>query len=244
MIIDRLLALFGARGMKIVNRKTKTTKILISIVSALLLCLFCEGVLAEPYLQFDAYPAVYVGGEEESIVSTQLDFTLYALVNSNSPFFGGVDGSFYISATVAQPVPDGDLGLILLDGLKVYVSDMDYGTPSAMPPHGVYPTYYYEHEFTLDLGKRTALYNSQDNPGGPGPIVSDGPLYYKDFEVDATGIAHGLLVRFDLYTKKTDGSIERFAPFSHDVLAMPVPGAVLLGMLGLGAVGIKLRKFA
>ena len=32
--------------------------------------------------------------------------------------------------------------------------------------------------------------------------------------------------------------------FSHDAVIVPVPGAVLLGILGLGAVGIKLRKFA
>lgn len=32
--------------------------------------------------------------------------------------------------------------------------------------------------------------------------------------------------------------------FSHDATVVPIPGAVLLGMLGLSAAGIKLRRFA
>ena len=37
--------------------------------------------------------------------------------------------------------------------------------------------------------------------------------------------------------------IAKFAPFSHNVLT-PVTASVILGMLGLGVVGLKLRKFA
>jgi len=39
-------------------------------------------------------------------------------------------------------------------------------------------------------------------------------------------------------------TIDKFAPFSHDVTHAPVPGAVLLGLLGLCVAGVKLRKFA
>ena len=177
----------------------KHQMILVSATVVLVICLFCNGVFAEPYLQLDANPAVY---DDESI-STELDFTLYALVNSkNGKAKGkvkgkgkkqtfGVDGSFYIAATIVPNIPemppDADLGSIFIDGFEIFaVSDMLQGTLPGMPPHGAYPTYYYEHEFTLDPGMRTALYNSQDNPGGPGPIDPEGLLYFGDF--DPTGL--------------------------------------------------------
>ena len=228
---------------------TEYRSILLAVVAISVLCLWGNAVFALPYLQLDAYPAVYVGGDEESTVSTQLDFTLYALVNSKK---GPVDGSFYIAAALAPLDPvvpeDADLGTIYLDGVEIQVvEDMDYGVPAneGMPPHGTYPTYYYEHKFTLDTSKTTVLYNSQDeNLAGPLPVVEGQPLYFEDFEIDATGLTHGLLVHFDLYTKDSYGNLADKAPFSHDVLAAPVPGAVLLGILGLGAAGFKLRKYA
>jgi len=230
---------------------TEYRSVLLAVFAISMLCLCGNAVLAEPYLQLDAYPAAYVGGEEESIVSTELDFTLYALVNSKK---GPVGGSFYIAAALAplDPVvpPDADLGSIYLDGVEIsVVSGMEYGIPAKedMPSHGTYPTYYYEHEFTLKLdpAKTTALYNSQDvDLDGPLSVVGGESLYFEDFEVDATGLAHGFMIHFDLYTKNADGTLADKAPFSHDVLAMPVPGAVLLGILGLGAAGMKLRKHA
>jgi hypothetical protein len=220
---------------------------LVLVIAGSVLCLCCSPLYAEPYLQLDAYPGAYVGGEEESTVSTQLDFTLYALVNSKK---GDVGGTFYIAATLEPQVPvvpaGTDLGSIFIDGAEIrVVSDMLYGTPPGMPPHGEYPSYYYESEFTLDPDKTTALYNSQDvELDGPISVIEGGPLYFEDFEIDATGLAHGVLVHFDLFTKDSEGILAEKAPFSHDVLAAPVPGAVLLGLLGLSAAGIKLRKFA
>lgn len=233
------------------------------IIGVLVLCLLFAGehaALAEPYLQLDADPATYLSVPEESIFATQSHFTLYALVNSDSTKIdngtgdGGADGYFYISAAITPKLletPAPDLGSFVFDGLTIsVVNDMVYGAPpidadrnpDEIARHGIYDTYYYEHEFTLDPAKRTALYNSQDHPGGPGSVVADGPLYYQDFEVDVSGLASGYAVHFDLYTKTSDGKLEYFAPFSHDLLAVPVPGAVLLGSMGLALSGYRLRR--
>ena len=130
---------------------------------------------------------------------------------------------------------------------------MEYGNPpleeylqnNDLPSHGIYETYFQEHSFTLASAPMTALYNAQENPGGPDPTVTSGPLYYQAFDVDVSGLSHGYAMHFDLYTKlELENTIDKFAPFSHDVLSAPVPGAVLLGLLGLGVAGVKLRKYA
>jgi hypothetical protein len=207
----------------------------------------------------DANPATYLGAPEESIFAYEPVFTLYALVNSESPDAPDpfvADNKYYLSAALipSQPetFPDPDLGFYTLDGdiFKV-VSDMEYGippiglvsNPGLLPPHGVYETYYIEHEFLLGpLDENTTLYNSQYNPGGP-DLDADGSLYYRAFDVDISGLASGYFLHFDLYTK---GSlpIDKFAPFSHDLTTTPVPASVILGMLGLGIAGLKLRKYA
>ena len=216
-----------------------------------LLLIIGNAAYAEPYLQLDAYPAGYVGGEEESIVTTSGQFSLYALVNSEK---GSINGPFYLSvAIMPDPGETGpNLGSYDFDGdTKQVVGDMIYGTPpldeylisKGLPSHGIFDTYYHEYEFVLDQNNRAVLYNSQDNPGGPVPD-SAGTLYYEEFIVDATGLVSGYVLHFDLYTKNIDGGIDKFAPFSHDVTHAPVPGALLLGLLGMGVAGIKLRKHA
>ncbi len=237
-----------------------------------LLLVASNAVFAEPYLMLDAYPAGYTHGEEESITTGPV-FTLYALVNSDAPEWGsslGLEDTFYISVAIIPsmdefPAPGPELGSYFLD-YGTYgddggdttidvVGEMDYGNPpinAALNPdelaaHGIFDTYFKEYLFTLDSDNTAILYNSMDDPGGPGPDPDPGSLYYQAFEVDASGLDPGTFLHFDLYTK-IDGSelavVDKFAPFSHDVTHTPVPGAVLLGLLGLGVAGVKFRKFA
>jgi len=232
-----------------------------SVIAVFLLCLLLAGGgFAEPYLQLDATDSVYLSAPEESIHPTEPVFTLYALVNSDSGNIvgdgnGDVDGFFYLSAAVTPKQllsdPDPDLGYFVLDGITIAVAgDMSYGAPpidadknkDEIARHGIYDTYYYEHEFSLDPAKRTALYNSMDNPGGPGPVVADGPLYYQDFEVDVRGMAPGYAIHIDLFTKTSEGKLEFFAPFSHDLVTVPVPGAFLLGSIGIGLATSLLKR--
>lgn len=225
-----------------------------------LLLALSSVAFAEPYLQLDGSGGWYVGSPEESIVTDPV-FDLYALVNSTSNAFKPTD-LFYLSVAVT-PSEDGtgspDYGSFDIAGPGIIgtatvnvTGDMVYGTPPIatvtnkdLPSHGVFPTYYTEFEFDLDGHQTAALYNSQDNPGGPTVAGSD--LWYQTFAIDASGFDFGdgeRSLHFDLFTVNGDGTIDKFAPFSHDLTVVPVPGAVLLGFIGLSAAGLKLRKFA
>ena len=247
-----------------------------TVFAQCLLLLSVNAVFAEPYLQLDAHPSSYVDGDEQSIVTSELQFTLYALVNSEHPaapqLVDLTTETFYISVAIV-PDPgqtDPDLGSyefgggifnVTDDGFNdgVYYDTMTYGVPpldaylnanDELPSHGVYDTYYREHSFTLDTSNpdlRADLYDAQVDFGGPDPdfLNPDGELYFQAFYVDASDLLYPpYRLHFDLYTKNADGAINKFAPFSHDVLATPIPASVVLGILGLGVVGLKLRKFA
>ena len=246
------------------------TKRYINLMSVIVLipCLLLvtgNTVFAENYLQLDADPATYVYGpvfgEPESIVTTDSEFTLYALVDSTK---GSITDTFYLSAAIIpsiQPEPSTPptLGSFTFsndgppDTINV-VGDMTYGTPPILvlsnsddlPGHGVFETYYWEYAFTLDGIKRANLYDSQTAQGA---LVDnpDGLLYYEDFSVNVSGLSGDYAVHFDLYTTTMKDGVLVLgdkAPFSHDVTTTPVPGAVLLGMIVLGVVGVNLRKYA
>ena len=80
-----------------------------------------------------------------------------------------------------------------------------------MPKHGVFDTYYYEHAFMFDPTKRTALYDSQDEPGEPCSVVTDGTFYFEDFQVDVSGLVNRRIIHLGLYTKKSDDTFMYFA---------------------------------
>lgn len=222
---------------------------------ALLLPTMDNVVLAEPYLQLDFANGVW-DPDTETIYSQSNNTTLLALINSKK---GSTDGLFYISASLTPKLDSHlyDLGLFEFGDQTIHVTqDMTYGNPPIIGDYAdngiknkeilnnhedLFPTWYKEFEFDLSDAATTALYNSQDDPGGL-DTSSDGPLYYKEFAVDVGGLSHGYGLHFDLYTKNADGSIDEFAPFSHDAVAAPVPGAMLLGGIGLGMSAFRLRR--
>jgi len=72
-----------------------------------------------------------------------------------------------------------------------------------------------------------------------------GPFGPGAFSGSTSASASGLGAGFSLTTLvEIEHSGAGVTSFDSEVAVVPVPGAILLGMLGLGAVGIKLRKFA
>src|SRR4030042_5046630 len=90
-----------------------------------LLLIISNAAYAEPYLQLDADPAIYVGPPEASTVTTSDVFTLYALVNSKK---GSPIGTFYISVAILPKLDTAaDLGSFSFAGTTVNVTtDMEY----------------------------------------------------------------------------------------------------------------------
>lgn len=243
------------------SQTTKNHMNLMLFIGFILCILFVSGntVFAIPYLQLDVEGGKYVGPPEESVVIASDQFMLYALVDTSSA--GGV---FYLSISlVPNPGysdPGPTLGSFTIDDggaistiTVVGTGDdaMEYGipplnletNPGLLAPHGIFETYFYEHEFTLDPSGISKSYNVQDDPGGPKAYnPGDALLYYQEFAINAINLDNDYFLHFDLYT--TGSGIVEFAPYSHDAQHTPVPGAVLLGILGLGVAGIKLRKFA
>lgn len=118
-----------------------------------------------------------------------------------------------------------------------------------LPRHGIFPTWFTEmHTGAYGLGSQVgddqpdALGNFWNPATGQGDAPAMGEV--KMFHVETGGTF--TFLHFDAYTLNSDGTINQFAPFSHDaeVSSVPEPGTLALlgtGLLGLG-VFIRRRK--
>lgn len=87
-----------------------------------------------------------------------------------------------------------------------------------------------------------------EDPTNWNTMASNGNFYLKTSETDEyyiAGLANGMLSglsqagSYDQYTAlSADGKN------AQDFVLVPIPAAILLGILGLGAAGVKLRKYA
>lgn len=209
---------------------------------------------AIPTLQLDIAGGEYVGGDDETIYSVGGVFNLYALLypegkkqGANAAEFGD---DFWLSvALVPKTSTDSEFGSFSISqGGTPLIAEREYGSPPVgsvdLANHGVFETYFWEYPVTFVQGDEFAPYNTQDQAGAAGTSAVEGEgMYWSMFNVDATGLAEGYNLHFDLYTygaheKSGKEMILDFAPFSHDAQSRVPDGGTTLALLGLGLIGL------
>jgi hypothetical protein len=214
-----------------------------------LLALVPRSAAAVPMLQLDIVGGYY-DAATETVVAASNEFTLLAILTPGKGSAGALlDQTFYIAAALVPRIGPGaqNLGSFTFGGTTVEATGgMTYGNPPLeavadhdggdLPPHGVYETYYREFPFTFSPDATTAVYNTQQAPGGLA-LSGSGTAYYASFTVNTVSLDPAYTVHFDLYNelivkKKKDPSIDidvdDFAPFSHDAQSPPPPPPPLI----------------
>src|SRR3989304_10118958 len=169
--------------------------------------------LATHTLQLDIEGGTY-DMSTETIVASADPFKLYAYLIPNS---SNTLSDYYYLSMALTPKRDasGSLGTFSFDSTTIDVtSDMEYGTPPLetylgdiattdpgdLPGHGIFETYFYEHEFQFSSSQQISRYNTQDRAIAGGPIPTSGTgMYYIVFDIDTTDLDINYNIHFDLY---------------------------------------------
>ncbi|EMP54193.1 hypothetical protein MSNKSG1_17446 [Marinobacter santoriniensis NKSG1] len=209
--------------------------------------------LAIPTLQLDIDGGTYVGGSEESTITNDPTFDLWAL-GKTSGVNTAVD--YYLSiALLPQTQNPGDIanfGGVTVNGtaLSTLPGSPEYGKPGALKQsHGIFDTYFYELAFRFAGDPTIPSYNVQDGDAGP----KKDELFKHVFQIDASALASGYGLHFDLYTYSDNGSNK--TPFSHDAaycnnrdcnpVKVSEPSTLALfgvGLMSLVAIRRRLRR--
>ena len=137
-----------------------------------------------------------------------------------------------------EEVPNADTYGFSLDGTPFM------GDGSQLPPHGVFPTDFYEY-FIGDFGTDETIFNYI-----PGEEFGDsGSGQIKAFDISVSGYSWVDIVAYDHVVKSVNKGKYKyvFTPFSHDGSSTPVPEPATVLLLGSGLAGLagfrrKIRK--
>lgn len=115
------------------------------------------------------------------------------------------------------------------------------GDGAQIPPHGVFPTDFYEY-FIGDFGTGETVQNYI--PGDEWGDIACGEI--KKFDISVSGYSWVDIVAYDHVIKSNNKAKYVFTPFSHDgASTIPEPATMLLlgsGLLGFGWVGRRKTK--
>jgi hypothetical protein len=206
-----------------------------------------------PFLQLDIAGGVY-DTTTETTLSTAANFDVYAILNPGSPHFdGGYARDYFLAISVLPKAGPSDpgLGSFEVDGTTLTFSDLSHGGPEGLGGHDVFPTLWYELPFNFVDGQNIEAYNVEDQPTLDPVLNATGTFRYVKFNFDVNNLDLDYIIHFDLYNKKADGSVERFAPFSHDAEDPPIgrsPTGVpdagrALALLAAGLCATRMMKF-
>ena len=236
----------------------------LAVVAALLL--IARVSHAVPLLQIDLSDGTYVGGTEQSTITTKQTFTVFALLTPGEDadaqeIAAFLEQEFKLSIAIMPKTgpADADLGSFTIDGPGVTdneisaTDEMVYGTPPLeemlqtfdpgdLGKHGVFETFFYEVSFKFDENVQILPYDVA-NDGGTDPSGHPGTgTFVVAFEIDVSNLVLGTSLHFDLYstTTKANGDVDRvdFAPFSHDAAVLPEPATLALTAFGSLLVGV------
>ena len=216
------------------------------ITAGLLVVLTFGSAYSVPNLQLFIEGGTY-DTETESWVTTSGTFNLYvvganlALTDVRISMALANEESADPNGTVSVDV-DGTTFNSWVYGYAPITTVSSWDNSDDLARHGIFPAWFTEfsaRDFELFGGVGNVMPNpTYWNPAVDGYLTDSRTLgKYKVLSIAATGTS---FLHFDAYTVNRDGSIQYFAPFSHDASFVPEPGSMIL--FGLGALGLGIYR--
>lgn len=220
---------------------------------------FSLSVFAIPALQVDIDGGTYVGGTEESTMTSDSEFTVNVYGKDSTTNVTGTDAekTYYMSVAIFST--DGtiidastDFGSFMVGGTTYNWNDLLFGLPPADETYKdinheplVKDTLYLELAFQFDVNSLIAGFNVAD-----GNDAENAQMYVQSFDI-VKNLTAGFEMHFDAYhlsalcdplDKSCKEKVDVFAPFSHDGGTYTVPESTSLLLLMVGLLGLVAVK--